>query len=232
MPDRSPTPTRRGLDRERVVAAAVALADTEGLDGLSMRRLGEALGVEAMSLYNHVANKDDLLGAMADAVAQEVAPTGADAEGGSTDGSAASWRSAARARCRAAHAALLRHPWAPMLWATRTDIGPGRMRFMDALLGDLERAGFSPGALDVAFHALQNHVLGHALQAASFPHRDEDLAELGRAYLRGFPADDYPRLAAHIRFHIDEAPDADEQPSFDLALDLLLDGLDRMRTTT
>jgi AcrR family transcriptional regulator len=223
VPDRSTAADRRPLDRGRVVAAAVALADAEGLEGLSMRRLGEALGVEAMSLYNHIANKDDLLGAMADAVAAEIDPH--------VPGSVQhhdTWRTAARTRCSATHAALLRHPWAPALWATRTDVGPARMRLMDELLGDLERAGFAPGILDLAFHALQNHVLGHALQAASFPHAEQDLAELGRAYLRTFPVDEFPRLAAHIRFHIEDEPATDEQPSFDLALELLLDGLARM----
>jgi AcrR family transcriptional regulator len=208
---------RLPLDRSRIVDAAVELADAEGLDGLSMRRLGEALGVEAMSLYNHVRNKDDLLAGMADAVALEVAPIAPDAD----------WRTTARARCRATYQALLRHPWAPMLWVTRTDIGPGRMAFMEGLLGDLERAGFAPGPLDVAFHTLQNHVHGHALQAASFPYATEDLAELGTAYLATFPVDTYPKLAAHIRFHIEEEATGDT-PSFDLALDLLLDGLARM----
>jgi AcrR family transcriptional regulator len=223
VPHRSPAADRRPLDRGRVIAAAVLLADAEGLDGLSMRRLGEALGVEAMSLYNHVTNKDDLLGAMADAVAAEIDPEAHTANRDNGD-----WRTAARTRCSAAHAALLRHPWAPALWAARTDIGPARMRLMDDLLGDLERAGFAPGTLDLAFHALQNHVLGHALQAASFPHPEQDLAELGRAYLRTFPVDDFPRLAAHIRFHIEDEPVTGERPSFDLALDLLLDGLARM----
>jgi AcrR family transcriptional regulator len=223
VPHHSPATDRRPLDRGRVVAAAVLLADAEGLDRLSMRRLGEALGVEAMSLYNHVTNKDDLLGAMADAVAAEIDP-----DAPASDRDDGDWRTAARARCSATHAALLRHPWAPALWAARTDIGAARMRLMDDLLGDLERAGFAPGVLDLAFHALQNHVLGHALQAASFPHPEQDLAELGRTYLRTFPVDDFPRLAAHIRFHIEDEPATDERPSFDLALDLLLDGLARM----
>jgi AcrR family transcriptional regulator len=221
VPRRSPDPDRSALDRDRIVTAAVALADDEGLDAVSMRRLGAALGVEAMSLYHHIGGKDDLLGAMADAVAAEAAVDGA----GELDGD---WVAAARARCRATYLALLRHRWAAMLWATRTDVGPGRMAIMEGLLRDLARAGFAPGELDLAFHALQNHVLGHALQAVSFPHAEADLAELGRAYLATFPVATYPQLAEHIRFHIDQA-DTGDTPSFDLALDLLLDGLDRRR---
>jgi AcrR family transcriptional regulator len=204
---------RKALDRERVLRAAVELADDQGIDALTMRALAARLGVEAMSLYNHVDNKDDLLDGMVDLVAEEIAepPAGAD------------WRTALRHRSIAAHDALLRHRWASALWASRMEVGPARMRHMDALLRDLRAAGFPPGLLDLAFHTLQNHVLGHALQAVSFPFEEEDLPALGARYLATFPTERFPDLADHVRFHMEEA--SAEGNSFEFGLDLLLDGL-------
>jgi AcrR family transcriptional regulator len=204
---------RAALTRERVLRAAVALADDHGIDAVTMRGLAAGLGVEAMSLYNHVDNKDDLLDGMVEVVAEEIdePPTGSD------------WRAALRHRAMAAHQALLRHPWASALWASRMNVGPARMHHMDAFLRDLRSAGFEPGLLDLAFHTLQNHVLGHALQAASFPFDEDELPALGVRYLETFPTDRFPDLAAHIRFHIDEA--SAEGSSFAFGLDLLLDGL-------
>jgi AcrR family transcriptional regulator len=204
---------RAPLSRERILDAAVALADGEGLDSLTMRKLAAQLHVEAMSLYNHVANKDDLLDGMIDQVAAEIvaAPEGAD------------WRARLRARALSAHDALLRHRWSSVLWASRTTLGPARMRHMDAMLRELREAGFGIELLDVAFHTLENHVVGHALQASSFPVETADVPEMIRAFLASFPEDDYPDLAAHVRHHA--APSASDVSSFAFGLDAILDAL-------
>jgi AcrR family transcriptional regulator len=208
---------RPPLNRARVLRAAVEMADAEGIDALTMRGLASQLQVEAMSLYNHVSNKDDLLDGMIELVAAEV----------EDPDDAADWKSAIRQRAIAAHDALLRHPWSSVLWASRMNVGPARMRHMDAMLRNLREAGFSPALLDVAFHTLANHIVGHALQASNFPFDADDLPALSARYLKSFPAENYPDLAAHIRHHMD-VPVA-EISSFEFGLDAILDALDRAR---
>src|SRR5947209_8441840 len=145
---------RTPLNRDRVLAAALGLADEAGIEALTMRKLGQALGVEAMSLYNHVANKDDLLAGMVDRVAGEIElpPAGGD------------WAAAVRVSAISAHAALERHPWATTLMMSRG--GPARMRYMDALLRRLREAGFSPELTYHAYHALDAHIFGFSLWEA------------------------------------------------------------------
>jgi AcrR family transcriptional regulator len=208
---------RAPLSRDRILRAAVSMADAEGIDALTMRKLAGQLQVEAMSLYNHVANKDDLLDGMIELVAAEIEAPGEDA----------GWKAAIRQRAISAHDALLRHPWSSILWASRMNVGPARMRHMDAMLRELREAGFEPGLLDVAFHTLENHVVGHALQASSFPFDADDLPALSARYLEAFPAEEFPDLAAHIRHHM-ERP-ANEVSSFEFGLDSILDGLERAR---
>ncbi|GAA4425040.1 TetR/AcrR family transcriptional regulator C-terminal domain-containing protein [Actinokineospora soli] len=207
---------RAPLTRDRVLDVAVAVADTRGLDALSMRALGRELGVEAMSLYNHVSNKDDLLDAMVDRVVGEI-----DLGDGRT------WRDRARARAVSAHGVLVRHPWAARLWTSRLSLGPARMRYMDTALRDLRDAGFAPGPLDSAYHTIENHIVGHALQAIGFPLAEEDLEQAGKDFLATFPTAEFPDLAAHIRHHIDHPTQGD---GFEFGLDLILDGLEELRT--
>jgi AcrR family transcriptional regulator len=205
------------LSRERVLQAAVTMADTQGIDALTMRKLAGELQVEAMSLYNHVDNKDDLLDGMIEFVAAEIEhPT-----------EVGDWKATIRRRAISAHDALLRHPWSSSLWASRMNVGPARMRHMDAMLRELREAGFAPGLLDVAFHTLENHIIGHALQASSFPFDAEDLPALSAQYLESFPAADYPDLAAHIHHHREQP--ASVVSSFEFGLDAILDGLERAR---
>jgi AcrR family transcriptional regulator len=217
MAGRTTRPRRTPLTRERVLQAAVSMADTEGIEALTMRRLAGRLQVEAMSLYNHVDNKDDLLDGMIELVAAEIEEPDEDA----------AWKPAIRQRAISAHDALLRHPWSSILWASRMNVGPARMRHMDAMLRELREAKFAPGLLDVAFHTLENHVVGHALQASSFPFDADDLPALSARYLEGFPSEEFPDLAAHIRHHRDQP--AGEVSSFEFGLDSILDGLERAR---
>jgi AcrR family transcriptional regulator len=208
---------RQRLNRTRVVDGAIALADAGGLDAVVMRRLAKHLGVEAMSLYNHIANKDALLDGVLDRVAGEIELPEAGLD----------WRRHTRSRAVSAHAMLLRHPWAAGLWTSRISLGEARLRYLECALRTFREAGFSGVLLDRGFHAVENHILGHAMQAMGFPLDSEQMATEGESLLRVFPSDDYPDLAAHIRHHLDH-PSAGDDDEFEFGLDLILDGLERM----
>ena len=207
--------TRKPLSRERIFESALALADENGIDAVSMRKLGQQLGYEAMSLYNHVANKDDLLDGMLDLVLAEM-------EAPAQEGGMAGIRTAAIS----AHEALRRHPWAAGLLMTPSRVRPARLEFMDALLGALRGAGFSPETTYHAYHVLDAHVIGFTLWHAT---HNFSLSEEITNDLRGFlerllPADKYPDLHAHGMQHL-EPGSLDETSAFEYGLDLLLAGL-------
>jgi AcrR family transcriptional regulator len=213
---------RRPLSRERVLRAALALADRGGLDSLSMRRIAEELGVEAMSLYYHVANKDAILDGIIDVVAGEI-----DLPTVGTD-----WKAALRQNAISARNALLRHPWACNLWMSHRGDGPARLRHEEWMLRTLRAAGFSKELTYHAFHILESHLLGFALQQLSFPHKGEELAGLAADFLRQLPADEYPHFAEHVRQHLEPPePRHGDEGGFELGLDLILDGLERVRDT-
>jgi AcrR family transcriptional regulator len=204
---------RAPLSRERVLRAAVALADQGGIESLTMRRLGQELGVEAMSLYNHVANKDDILDGIVDMVLSDidVPPTGTD------------WKTAMRQRAISAHAVLLAHPWAAMLIMSRFNIGPGMTRYLDATLGRLREGGFSiEGALD-AWHTLDSHLYGFTLQQLNLPFGVEETQQVSADVLGQLPADEYP----HVVEVITEIMRTGRDEDFEFGLDLILDGLER-----
>lgn len=222
MPDPQPVGggiRRRGLTRERVLEAAIALADAEGIAALTMRRLADEVDVKAMALYNHVDNKDDLLDAMIERAAESIVLPDDDAD----------WRTHARQRAISAHVELLRHPWLAPLWASRIALGPARMSYMDSALRSLRRAGFTGELLDRSYHAVENHIIGHALQSVGFPLDSADMRQIGQAFLRAFPVEDYPDLADHIRHHLAKAEEGRESDEFEFGLDLILDGLERLR---
>ena len=201
-----------------MLRAAVALADAGGIDSLSMRKLGDDLGVEAMSLYNHVANKDDILDGIVDLVFSEIA----------LPSERADWKSAMRRRALSAHEALLRHPWAPSLMQSRTKPGPATLRHHDSVLGSLRNAGF---ALVMAAHAISvidGYIYGFALQQINLPLQSrEQVAEVGENILRQLSGE-YPHLAEMITEHAMK-PGYDYAQEFEFGLDLILDGLERLR---
>jgi AcrR family transcriptional regulator len=202
-----------------VVAAAMTLADEEGLDALSMRRLAKALGVEAMSLYHHVANKDDLLDTMVDQVFTEV----------KTPEVGARWRPEVAARCRSLHEVLLRHPWAVGQLNARRSPGPATLAHHDAMIGCLRADGFSVRATALAFATLDAFVYGFAVQELSLPMAPgEDPAHLAAEILDAAPAGSLPHLAELAAEHV-ALPDYDFADEFDPGLELILDGLDRLR---
>jgi AcrR family transcriptional regulator len=214
------TKPRSPLSRERVLLAAVAVADEHGIASLSMRKLGDVLGVEAMSLYNHVANKDELLDGMVDLVFSEIdLPVGG-----------ADWKTAMRQRAESARQALRRHPWAIGLMSARTSPGPATLRHHDAVIGSLRIAGFSIAMAAHAFSAIDSYVYGFALQEATLPFGDteEETVEVARTMMAQFPADEYPHLTEFSVEHILQ-PGYDYGDEFDFGLDLIIDGLERAR---
>ena len=183
-----------------------------------MRKLGEALGVEAMSLYNHVANKDDLLDGMIDVVFGEI-----DLPAGEAD-----WKTAMRQRAISARRVLSRHRWAIGLMESRTSPGPATLRHHDAVIGCLREAGFSIELAAHAFSVLDSYIYGFALQEASLPFDtpERDRRAGRRTILAQFPADEYPHLAELTIEHVLQ-PGYDYGDEFEFGLDLILDGLER-----
>jgi AcrR family transcriptional regulator len=215
-PDPSPTP-RIPLTRERVLRAAVAMADRDGVASLSMRKLAKELGVEAMSLYHHVASKHALLDGMVDHVFGEIElPAG---ERG--------WREAMRQRAISARAALRRHPWAIALMESRASPGPANLRHHDAVIGCLRRAGFSVALTAHAYSILDAYTYGFALQEASLPFdTPEETAEVAQSIMAEFPAADaYPHLAELAVEHVLQ-PGYDYGDEYEFGLELILDGLE------
>jgi AcrR family transcriptional regulator len=209
---------RAPLSRERVLRAALDLADSGGIDSLSMRKLGEELGVEAMSLYNHVANKDDILDGIVDLVFGEIA----------LPSDRGDWKPAMRARAVSAHEALLRHPWAPSLMQSRTRPGPATLRHHDSVLGRFRNAGFTLVMAAHAVSVIDGYVYGFALQQINLPLQSRDqVAEVGKNILRQM-AGEYPHLAEMITKHAMK-PGYDYAKEFEFGLDLILDGLERLR---
>jgi AcrR family transcriptional regulator len=201
-----------------VLRAAVALADEEGIEALTMRKLGLRLGVEAMSLYNHVANKDDLLDGVVDLVVSEI----------DLPADAADWKGAMRRRAISAREVFARHPWASGLVDSRESGGPVRLRYFDWVLGTLRRAGFTLETAARAFSVLDSYVYGFGRQqlaaSAELGMTPEEAAE---AFLGTLPADEYPHLREMV---VDYAmrPGRDEHADFESGLDLILDGLERL----
>jgi AcrR family transcriptional regulator len=206
---------REPLSRDRVQRAAVALADQSGISSLSMRKLGEALGVEAMSLYNHVANKSDLLDGMIDIVFGEI-----DLPDGDGD-----WRAAMRQRAISARQVLRRHRWAIGLMESRTSPGPATLAHHDAVLGSLRRGGFSIELTAHAYSLLDSYIYGFALQEASLPFgTGEEAAEVAQDIFGRFSAGQYPYLTELAMAHVVQ-PGYEYGDEFETGLDLILDSL-------
>jgi AcrR family transcriptional regulator len=209
---------RTPLTRERVLRAAIASADEGGIEALSMRKLAQTLGVEAMSLYNHVANKDEVLDGITDIVVAEidVPPIGSD------------WQAAMRRRASSAHAMLLRHPWASLLIVSRVNVGPSMLHYVDATVGCLREAGFSYEMADRAWNAIDSHVYGFTLQELNFPFDPSEYAGVAKEFLPMIPADQYPYLNALSQQVIDGTHHG--LHDFQFGLELILDGLEKVRS--
>lgn len=210
------------LSKERVVAEAMRLADQEGVDGLSMRRLASELGAGAMSLYHYVANKDNLLDAMIDVVFSEI-----DLPDPRQD-----WRTAMRARALSARQVLAAHPWAISQMEARTTPGPANLRHREAVLGCLRGAGFSVVMATHANWMLDSYLYGHALQEASLPFDtvEEFTQATEEVYLPQLPPEEFPYLAGSAEELLAAGDDPAEE--FAYGLDVILDALEARRTAS
>ena len=208
---------RETLNRERVVRAAMDLADQSGIESLTMRELGRRLGVEAASLYNHVAGKDDLLDGMADLVVAEI-----DLPSRGVD-----WKEAMRRRAVSARGVFSCHPWAAGLIDSRGPSGPGSLSYVDRVLGTLLRAGFSPGIAANAFLALDSYIYGFERQWSSLSlGAAVDTTEAAEEVLAAIPQGAYPSLARVATDYA--AKPYGDAAVFDFGLELILDGLQRL----
>jgi len=213
-----PEPRAR-LSRQRVLGAAIDQADAGGLEVLTMRTLAEALDVAPMALYRYVANKDDLIDAMVDEVFGQI---GVPSGGGD-------WKSAMRPRAISVRDALARHRWAIGLMESRRSPGPANLRHHDAVIGRLRASGFSVELAAHAYSALDSYIYGFALTKMNLPFQSsDDIAEVAEGMLEPFPANAYPNLVEFLTEHV-MRPGYDYGEEFEYGLDLILDGLERMR---
>ena len=216
------TKRRSPLSRERVLRAAVVLADTDGIESLTMRRLGQDLGVEAMSLYNHVAGKDDILDGIADLVFSEI----------DLPSALADWKTAMRLRAISAREALVRHPWASSLMQSRTKPGPATLRHHDSVIGRLRDASFTVDMTAHAFSVMDSYIYGFAQQQENLTYStSEEAAVVAQNILRQIPTNEYPHLAEMIIEHAMK-PGYDYAQEFEFGLDLILNGLEEAQRRT
>jgi AcrR family transcriptional regulator len=218
-PQSENTQRRQRLTRERVLRAAVALADRDGLDSLTMRRLGGELGVEAMALYKHVANKEEILDGIVELVVAEIEIPAPGSE----------WRTAMRQRAISARRVLRRHPWAIGLMESRDSPGSATLRYLDAVIASLRHGGFSVEMAAHAFWLLDSYVYGHVIQEISLRFdSSEQTAESTEEILDPADMGDYPHLAELAAEAMTSPYDIESE--FEFGLDLILDTLDRIRT--
>lgn len=206
---------RTPLSRERVLRAAIAVADSGGLGAVTMRRVGKHLGVEAMALYKHVANKDEMLDGMADLVIAQIAlpsPMG-------------DWKTAMSERAMSARQVLARHPWAVGMMESRAMMGPASLRYADAVIGSLRTAGFSIDVAARAFLMLDSYIYGFVIQEASYSGGVSD--DTSATVSPELESEEFPHLAEMARAAA--RPGNDYSDAFTFGLDLILDALDGLR---
>jgi len=204
---------RTALNRDRILQAGLTLADESGPEALTMRRLGEQLGFEAMSLYRYVANKNDLLDGMLDLVLAEW-----QLPDETTD-----WRESIRTSARSVHDALRRHPWSARLLMTGAHVRPARLQYMNRLLATLRRAGFEQADAYHVYHLLDGFIFGFTLWEIAYTTIPMD-AEAVATLMQQIPWQEYPDLADHRDQHMSDGPHRDVS-AFEVGLDLILAGL-------
>jgi AcrR family transcriptional regulator len=218
---------RLPLSRERVLRAALALADERGIDALTMRSLGQDLGVEAMSLYNHVDNKEAVLDGLAELVVSEILEAVRDQQ---PPAGQAGWKAAMRARILAAREVLLRHRWAPKVLESRSEMPAVVLQYYDGLLGLMREGGFSMDLAHHALHALGSRAIGFSQELWE---EDDDVTPEQAAVMVQQLGAQYPNLAEMLKIVTHDADSTlgwcDDQFEFEFGLDLLLDGLERRR---
>ena len=221
---------RTPLSRERVLRAAVKVADEGGIEAVTMRRLADELGAEAMSLYYHVSKKEDILDGLVDVIAREINDAVAQLGPAKANGD---WKAAARQRILAARQVFLRHRWAPAVLGNRAGASPEVMRYFDGLVGLMRDGGFSYDLIHHALHALGSRALGFSQELLE-PDGDSDDTPAPAPAMPESMAELFPHLAGMLAEVVHDDPDStlgwcDDQFEFEFGLDLILDGLDAMR---
>jgi AcrR family transcriptional regulator len=216
MPKRAAAQDRTPLNRERVLTGAVAVADTGGIAGLTIRSLAKELGVKPMSVYHHVASKDEILDGIVDLVFGEIELPSADGE----------WRAEVLRRASSARTVLRSHPWAISLLDSRTNPGAATLRHHDANIGVLRRAGFSVEMTAHGIALLDSYTYGYALQEAALPFDSDTVAEVAAPMMELFATGEYPHLM-ELTTEFVLQPGYDFGNEFRFGLDLILDGLAR-----
>ncbi len=222
------TEPRTPLSRDRVLRAAVKLADESGIASVTMRRLADEVGAEAMSLYYHVANKEQLLDGIVDVIAAEINDVVGQID---LPSRGANWKAAVRQRILAAREVFLRHPWAPRVFENRTNTSPAVLQYHDGLIGLMRDGGFSYDVIHHALHALGSRALGFSQEL--FDPGDGPAGPEAIAALESM-SDQLPHLVSLLMEVAHDDPEStlgwcDDQTEFEFGLDLILDGLDRMR---
>jgi len=219
MTTRVPEPAtkRQPLNRDRLLSTAIAIADASGIGALTMRSLAQALDVKPMSLYHHVANKEEILDGIIDVVFGEIELPPADID----------WRTAMRRRAVSARQVLARHPWATPLMESRRNPGPVTLGHHDAVIGILRRGGFSIQLTAHAYSMLDAYIYGFALQEAGLPFDNETVPDVAQEMMAEFPTGAYPHLTELAMEHVLQ-PGYDYGDEFDFGLDLILDSFEAL----
>ncbi len=207
------------LNTDRVLRAAIEIADKRGIESLTMRKLAQELGVEAMTVYYYFAKKDDIVDGILDFVVSEIeVPAG----GGD-------WRVALRHSAISAHKVLVRHSWACSLMMSPARVRPARFRYMESLLGRLREAGFSANMTHHAYHALDSHILGFTMWEVGYTTGIRALPDSGERLRRELTLAEYPYLVEHMGEHQRKSGREGGESEFEFGLDLILDGLENIR---
>jgi AcrR family transcriptional regulator len=208
---------RSRLTRERVLQAAIELADEGGIESLSIRKLAQALGLKPMSLYHYVSSKDDILSGILDIVVRDFEVAGEEGE----------WKAAIRRSALSAHEVLLRHPWAATLMMSPQRVSEARLQYMESLLGRLRQAGFSAETTDHAYHALDSHIIGFTLWHTGYSNAIRAAAPVLSSSTFEELLGRFPYLKEHAGQH-ERKRRLDEASDYEFGLDLILDSLARM----
>jgi AcrR family transcriptional regulator len=218
-------PGRVPLTRQRVLAGAFAVADSHGIEALTMRSLAEELGVKPMSVYHHVANKEAILDGLVDSVFAEIELPNPNFSHETED-----WVDAMRQRAHSARLVLKRHPWAITLMNSRLTPGSSTLRHHDAVIGTLRRAGFSVAMAAHSFSLIDSFIYGFALQESTLPFDGpDDVTAMAERFLQHFPVTEFPHLAEMTTQHVMQ-PGYDYGDEFAFGLEVVLDALQSLRT--
>jgi AcrR family transcriptional regulator len=205
------------LSRTLILETALRITDRDGVESLSMRKLAKELGVKAMSLYNHVANKDDILDSIVDMVVGEI----------EIPNLHENWKTAMRRRANSAHEVLLRHPWSTIPLVSRVNAGPAMLRYVNATIGCLREAGFSLEIADRAWNAMDSHIYGFTLQELNFPLEEPEYSQAARDFLPQIPVHQYPYFYKLAQLVAEGGYTGVHD--FEFGLELILDGLEGYR---